>query len=208
MSDPINELAGALALAQAEFPAIPRSKTVQVRTRTGGNYTFNYAPLEAIIAATRPALSKHGLSVMQDIRDGHVCTILAHKSGQIAVMAAIKIEAVQEYKSGPNGEAVLQPPTPQDIGSALTYARRYSYSLALCISADDDDDVGAAAGNETKTFKEPLPAPPELLAAATEAAKGGLASYKAFYFGLEVSERKDLLTEHEKLKNMAAMVGP
>jgi hypothetical protein len=44
--------------------------------------------------------------------------------------------------------------TLQEIGSVLTYLRRYSVTTALCIASDDDDDGNAASGNSTETLKE------------------------------------------------------
>jgi len=136
-----NQLALALSRAQSEFPLIGRSKTVSVRTKAGGTYTFAYAPLEAILAATKPVLAKHGLSVQQDSDEsGAVWTIIRHASGDALRLAPVKIAPTES--------------TPQAVGSALTYARRYSYCLALNLAADDDDDAGAAAGNETTTVKQ------------------------------------------------------
>ena len=37
--------------------------------------------------------------------------------------------------------------TPQQLGSALTYARRYSLSSIACISADEDDDAEMSRKN-------------------------------------------------------------
>ena len=39
-------LFGALAKAQAAFPAIPRDRTVKVTMKSGGTYSFAYAPLD------------------------------------------------------------------------------------------------------------------------------------------------------------------
>ena len=38
--------------------------------------------------------------------------------------------------------------TPQGMGSAITYARRYSLSAMLGLAADDDDDGNAASGQQ------------------------------------------------------------
>jgi hypothetical protein len=154
----MQELSTSLAAAMAELPAIPRNKTVQVRTKTGGSYSFSYAPLDTIVGLVRPILARHGLFVLQTIDAGIVSTIIGHSSGQSLTLAPVKIDAVDG--------------SPQAIGSALTYARRYSYTLALCLSADDDDDGGAAAGNETKTVREkPVPADPWTPAASSAAAQ-------------------------------------
>jgi len=132
-SDAIDALAAALAAAQGEYPAIPRDTTVKIRTKSGGEYTFQYAPLDTILQALRPVLAKHGLAVMQDIEGGAVSTTILHTSGQWW-----------------NGAQVLIPPDepgPKPIGSALTYASRYSLRAALMIATDDDDDATTASGD-------------------------------------------------------------
>jgi predicted metal-dependent hydrolase len=45
---------------------------------------------------------------------------------------------------------------PQEIGSALTYARRYSLSALLGIAADEDDDANAASRSNGKDNTEKL----------------------------------------------------
>ena len=125
----------ALSAAQIEFPAIPRTETVQVKTERG-SYTFSYAPLEAILSATKPILARHGLAVIQDMGDKGVSTIILHSSGQWLQLAPVKINE----RDGENAQAT---------GSRLTYARRYSYTMALNLATDQDDDGGHASGNVT-----------------------------------------------------------
>lgn len=126
-------LVEALAKAQPEFKPVKRDKKVTVQTKTGGSYSFNYAPLESVLAAVQPALSKHGLSVIQILDDGYLETLLAHESGgfvsgRIALPAGVDI---------------------QGLGSAITYLRRYALQALLGIAAEDDDDGNRAAGNTT-----------------------------------------------------------
>jgi hypothetical protein len=45
--------------------------------------------------------------------------------------------------------------TPQQLGSALTYARRYSLSSIACIAADEDDDAEATRTNGLSTVPSP-----------------------------------------------------
>lgn len=145
-SDSIDKLAMALAKAQGEFPVIPRDRTVRVKTRTGGEYTFSYAPLETLIACTRPALSKHGLAVVQERVGMAVRTVLLHESGQWMASHGTPILKMEEG--------------PQADGSALTYAKRYDYSTMLLLAADEDDDANAAMGNAAEK-KDKAPAKPK-----------------------------------------------
>jgi hypothetical protein len=127
-----------LAKAQAGFAAVKRDKTVTVRTKAGGTYSFSYAPLEAILKATLPALNKEGFALAQHVEGDHLVTTLYHAHGALA--GSVKIMVVDQG--------------PQAYGSALTYARRYGVTLLLGICADDDDDGNAAEGNEVEHHDE------------------------------------------------------
>ncbi len=142
-------LALALAKAQAEFPAIVRDKEVDSRT-----YKFKYAPLDKIIDAVRPALTKHGLAFTQLLDEGHLVTMLLHESG-----------------GSLEGRCLLpQEGTIQQFGSAITYIRRYALQAMLGIAAEEDDD-GDAAGRPSgqrspeiqtaKSTRQPEPGNPD-----------------------------------------------
>lgn len=135
MSD-ILPIWGALAAAQAEFPAIGKNKEVTVTPRDGGRpYKFKYATLETIFSAVRPALAKNGLSVFHRIE---------YQEGKPLIVAVLT------HKDGGNIECPFFLPLAgkmQEMGSALTYGRRYTLQCVLGIAADDDDDANEADGN-------------------------------------------------------------
>jgi ERF superfamily protein len=136
----------AFAKAQGEFDPIHRDRTVKVKMRAGGEYTFSYAPLESILKATLPALSKNGLSITQKTLtppSGSECveTTLYHADG-----GSISNQMPIFVKADETG--------PQAYGSALTYARRYGVTLLLGVCADDDDDGNAAEGNSATVTRE------------------------------------------------------
>lgn len=133
------KLAAALAKAQGAFPKIPRDRTVKVKTRSGSEYTFDYAPLETIMEAIRKPLADNELAIIQSVRDDRVVTTLLHSSGEYYVSGGTPIFP------GDSGA--------QAYGSALTYARRYDLTLTLNITADEDDDANASAGNQ-REYKE------------------------------------------------------
>lgn len=150
-SEHINELATALCKFQGELPTIDLDREVEVTMKSGGKYKFKYATMSNIVEKSRPLMAKNGLSYSQLVDvDGSVTTILMHTSGQ-HISTTLKIQ-------GDN--------TPQGIGSAITYAKRYSLSAILGIVADDDDDANMASGNTFKTGerkqnqpKQPAPQP-------------------------------------------------
>lgn len=133
------KLFAALAKAQAEFPAIPKNRTGRIRPKDQSKqgYEFKYADLEAIIAATRPALTAHGISVIQVVRDARLVTILAHESGE-SIESSLPLG-----NPGQNVDLKV-------YGSDMSYLRRYGYQSMVCVASDDDLDAegeGDGAGN-------------------------------------------------------------
>ena len=135
-SQEINELAGALSLAQGDMnPA-----------KKGAANTFfksKYADLSEIIEASRYPLSANDLSIVQYADNGHVVTQLMHSSGQW-IRGTLRITPKDN--------------TPQGIGSALTYARRYSWQMMVGLGAEDDD--GEAAMGRAGSAYDPAHAKP------------------------------------------------
>ena len=152
----VKAINAALAQAQGEFPPISREKTVEIKTQGGGTYSFAYAPLDVILAGVRPVLAKHGLALIQRLEDPGgkgpaIRTELRHADG--AVIAA----------SFPLGEWK----TPQQLGSLVTYIRRYAIVSMLGIAAEEDDD-GRLGGAQQHGTSATVPAeespfqPPDL----------------------------------------------
>lgn len=158
-SEQINELAKALAEARAEIPKIDRNREVEVRTKTGGAYKFTYATLDHILDLVVPILSKHGLS----LTGGPSIHGFPDPGAEIIKPVSIYTGRIM-HLSGQWIEASLRLPeelSPQDIGSALTYFRRYIVCTLLGIAADEDDDGAAAAGNASTGRDRKAPARPQ-----------------------------------------------
>jgi ERF superfamily len=136
-SEAINEISAALAKAQGEI-ANP-AKDAQ-----NPHFRSSYADLASGVNAIRSPLAKHGLAYLQATRlDGEILMVdtrISHVSGQW-------IES--EFP------ACRFPAKPQEVGSALTYARRYAL-FALIGIAGEDDDGNAANANETPARKPPV----------------------------------------------------
>ncbi|MCR4331804.1 MAG: ERF family protein [Sulfuricaulis sp.] len=137
-SEQLNELATALAAAQAELRHAPK-------TSENPFFRSHYADLASVWDVCRPVLGKHGLSVVQlpgTSENGvSITTMMLHKSGQwIADTLTIPME-----KS-----------TPQSMGSAITYGRRYALSAVVGIASEDDDGNDAERhGNNGKQNTTP-----------------------------------------------------
>jgi hypothetical protein len=143
----IGELAKALAAAQSEM-------TAATKDATNPHFKSKYATLASVWDAIRKPLTANGLSVSQilEAEQGGVAvrTMLLHSSGQWLASRYVM----------PIGERL----TPQAMGSAITYARRYALSAIVGIAPDDDDDGNAATDPpkaEPKGKQAPRPAQPQ-----------------------------------------------
>lgn len=109
-------------------------------------FKSKYVPLENVAEAIDTISPKFGLTYTQStITDDNgnvgVATILVHESG--------------EYIEHPPAMTKPEKNTPQGIGSALTYMRRYSLSAAFGITSDQDDDGNQASGHTSKPLSKP-----------------------------------------------------
>jgi hypothetical protein len=74
----------------------------------------------------------------------------------------IGIETTLWHVSGQKHSQTVELPTsarsPQDIGSAITYFKRYALSAALGLSTEEDDDGAAASRSRPEPSESPLAA--------------------------------------------------
>ena len=150
-SESINELATALCKAQGTMkPAVFNKKNP--------HYKNEYADFSSCMDACRGPLSANGLAIIQycETTDGklNLITMLAHTSGQWIKSEFPLISAKMDS---------------QGIGSAMTYAKRYSLcgmvGIVADADADDDDDGETAVGRgrilEHKRLRNRPPLLPE-----------------------------------------------
>lgn len=162
----------ALGAAQRAFEPLAKDRTVwvQPRKRADGSwpekYSFEYATLGAVHAATRRALNDNGLCVTGTLvptsGGWELRVILGHESG-----AELTSIAVFPRVGGGGGDEDGGRGNPwQDLGKALTYARRYIEQTMLGVAAEfdsdanDDDEVG---GYQDKAPSRSQPTPPAKL---------------------------------------------
>lgn len=129
-SEQIGDLVTALAKAQLEF-------TFAAKDSTNPAFNSKYADLAANIIAVRPALSKHGIALMQfDSSDIERQTASVTTSIHLAEQwISVTVEAPATGNKGFNV---------QSLGACWTYLRRYTLQ-ALCGLASDDDDGNSLA---------------------------------------------------------------
>lgn len=134
-SEDIKEIASALSKAQSQMK-------VPVKDKKNPHFRNNYASLGSIITACKEALNNNGLSISQQITEKEgimiLVTSLMHTSGQF-----LRSYAPIRLANGKTG--------PQELGSYLTYLKRYSLSSLLCLDADEDDDGNSASQQNVNT---------------------------------------------------------
>jgi len=122
-------------------------------------------------AATQP-LKDNGLSVVQIINGQKLMTILTHKSGQW-------FRSETDIRIAPNANY-------QELGSAITYLKRYSLCAILGIVADADDDANLACGN-----------PAEFTDNSSRNKKNGSVVYSGEQLTQALAELKSVATSQE-----------
>lgn len=93
------------------------------------HFKNTYADLNALIEAVEPILLDKGLVLLQPIKEGKVFTIIT---------SIIDSYSIESYIDLPNNL------NPQQLGSAVTYFRRYTLQSLMSLQAVDDDGQHAS----------------------------------------------------------------
>lgn len=129
-------IAEALANAQRELIDPPRSAW-------NPHFKTRYADLCTVLQTVRPVLARHGIALVQATQlddQGHMVLVTRLLWGHEEQIASY-------YPVTP------QQNTPQGMGAALTYARRYALAALVGVASDDDDDGNAASEKPAKAAK-------------------------------------------------------
>jgi ERF superfamily len=135
-SESVAALASALAKAQGELvnPEKSRTATIPMGRPGEAERTFRYAPLSSGLDIVRKTLGQHEIATIQttaiDQAAGlvNLTTVLAHASGEWIA---------SDWPVCPIAEMA----SPQRMGAALTYARRYALFTLVGIAGEDDIDA-------------------------------------------------------------------
>lgn len=97
------------------------------------HFKNKYADLSELLRVVNAACKGKGLWVHHDVKwvDNQptgVCTVIEHGTQRVET-ALVPVPLMGK---------------PQDVGSAITYAKRYSLAMAFGLAADEDDDGEAA----------------------------------------------------------------
>lgn len=147
-SGEVQDLLAALAKAQADMPN-PK------KNAKNDHFRNQYADLGAVLECLETPLQENGLVLTQTVR------ITRWESENAITVIPCLVTRLWHVPTGKwiEGEIPLKPEkdTPQGLGSAITYARRYAIKCMFCMSDVDDD--GNAASGVAKPQAKPKAAP-------------------------------------------------
>jgi hypothetical protein len=135
-SESIGTIAAALAKAQAELTNPEKSLVATIRSPfpRESDRIFRYAPLSTGLEIVRKSLGRHEIATVQtteidkDAGLVRLTTVLAHSSGEWLS---------SDWPVCP----ISDTGSPQRMGTALTYARRYALFTLVGIAGEDDLDA-------------------------------------------------------------------
>ena len=114
---------------------------------TNPHFRSRYASLAACVDAIRVPLAQNGLCWSA--------------TTEVTQVGTIKCTTTVYHVTGGSLSATLSLSpkdwTPQSVGAATTYARRYCLSMLLGLAADEDDDGNGAQATQTVQTAQPHP---------------------------------------------------
>ena len=135
MTDRLDQLGIALCKAQSEMPIAELNKN-------NPYFKSSYADFTSIVATSRPALTKFGLSVSQVLLDEEsgawIVTTLLHGESNQWICSRKRITPAKNDI--------------QTISSYTTYLKRMCYASLIGVVAGDDDDGERAVSDSRDTF--------------------------------------------------------
>lgn len=162
------------------YKRLIKAKTEMGAVKKTANNPFfksKYADLSTILEVVEPPLLENGLTILQPIKDGKVSTIIT--DGTTSIESSIEIGNFNK---------------PQDLGSAITYYRRYTLQSLLAISAEDDD------GNRAQKAALPKISEERFSKAMTAIAEGKAKVTDLFKFDL-TDEQKEVINNLKNKKD-------
>lgn len=147
-----SSLASALAAFQLELPTLGKGNVANT-----GTYSYRYADLADVSTLVLPLLAKQGLSFS--------AKPTIDEQGRFVLAYALR------HVSGDSdcGSYPLPSGTPQQVGSAITYARRYALCAVSGIAPDEDDDGSHAMDTPVQVAKYWDPVEQDVLRTGWEA---------------------------------------
>lgn len=129
----VGPLFEALTKAQSEFAELSRNAD-------NPHFKNKYANLAEVLDAVRPALNKHGLLLLQPTDGFEVVTMVCLGASRIEVSFPL-----------PSWDGA------HELGSLLTYVRRYGIKSFFAVNDGEDDDGNASRGSGAGTQRRQTP---------------------------------------------------
>ncbi len=151
-SETLNKLAADLLKAQIEI-------TFAKKDSTNPHFKSKYSDLSGVIETVKGPLNRNNITFLQIVTTDGVETVLLHTSGEF-ISGVTPIKVVPEYqkresltqkdKYGSPLKEIIEGTayeTPQALGSAITYAKRYGLQAIVGVPSEDDDGEKAMGRN-------------------------------------------------------------
>ena len=142
-SESITKLTAALVAVQEHIQPVAKD-------RVNTHFKNSYATLDAIMESVRAPLASVGLAIVQ----GGGAPV-SNINGDVV---AVGVETMLVHASGEYVSSVITLPlaqaSPQAVGSAVTYGRRYGVAALLALTTEEDDDGNHA---QAATLNKPQP---------------------------------------------------
>jgi len=173
-SETIASLMAALSKAQKNLENIEKLKK-------NSHFQSSYADIADGLRVIRPALAEHDLAITQ-------ATEFDRETGMFVLHTRIYHVSGEwigsTYPLPTSGKA-------QEMGSAITYARRYALFALVGTAATDEDTDGndAAQANMKPAKKETATLSVEMMDAARSAATHGVDAFREFWSTLTKAQR-------------------
>ncbi len=135
-----HSLVAALAAFQRELPVVPRNAEGQVP----GKRNYKYADIADLNGAVLPRLAAFGLSWS--------CMPTRDEQGRFILRWVLAHAPTGEHRTG---DWEITRGSNWEIGSAITYARRYCLESVTGVAATEDDDGRAAQEAATTRREQP-----------------------------------------------------
>ena len=131
-SELMGEFVQSLVKAQKNFKQLVKSKTVTVKLKTGGSYSYQYADLPACLEATESALHKEGIYHYWTEDANQVHCVLIHTSGAKLVSSMTRKGTIVDKFDKEDHQA---------YAGLNTFFKRYAYCNAVGLAAEEDSDA-------------------------------------------------------------------
>lgn len=162
LSPKFGKLVGALLNVQRAAGHVSKDSNAEIEGRG-----YRYSTLAAVLDVVKPLLCDNNVLVLQPTRV---------EDAKVTVTTLLMVE--DEFIESSLTLAAAQA-TPQSVGSAITYARRYGLLSLLCLATEDDDGLAgsfplpkataAAASTPAKATAKPKAEPKAAVAVKPEA---------------------------------------